>query len=172
MPPTDCAGLGTRKLRARGFSLSEVIILLMLVSIAIIPIMGLFPFGRLALKKAEDLQSAVFLARQSMSLARATVCAHLTDPPLDSSVPASHAVDAQTINGITYTIARDIYSVQAAPDPDDNTKTDVVLMDVVVKVEWPTMRVPLLYSSRIYRNYLDLQKNVNTQQHAPTPVPQ
>lgn len=145
---------------------------MLLVSIALIPIMGLFPFGRLALEKAEDLQTAVFLARQSMSQARATVAGTLTDPPLDSSVPASHSVGTVTVNDVVYTVARDIYSVQSATDPDDSTKTNVILMDVVVKVEWRTMQTPLVYSSRLYRNYLDLQKNVNVEQQTPTPVPE
>lgn len=171
MPTTDSAR-SRRTARIvpdapRGFSLGDVLIVALLVSIALVPIMGLFPFGRQALKKAENLQTAIFLARQSMSDARAVVAPDLHNPPSDPSIPADHAVVTETVNGVDYVVARDIYSVHAAPDPDDKAKQDVVLMDVVVKVEWPTMQTPLLYSSRVYRKYLDLKKNVTTKKVGP-----
>jgi len=136
-------------------------ILVLLVSIAVIPIMGLFPFGRLALKQAEDLQTAVFLAHRSMSEARASVAGSLTNPDADPTTPDHHAVATETLNGVIYTVARDIYSVRDEADPTDSSVRNVVLMDVVVAVSWDTARAPLRCSTRLYRNYLDLQKNLN-----------
>lgn len=166
-------GSRSRSARPRaGFWLSEVLVMAMLVSVVLIPVIGLFPLGRRALKQAEDLQTATFLARQTMSLTRATVVDGLTDLPLAPGATAHHTTTTRSLNSMTFTIDEDIYSVQASPNPSNPANLDVQLMDVVVSVGWPTMQRPVVLSSRIYKKYLTLQKDEMVEASAsPSPSP-
>lgn len=155
-----------------GFWLSEVLVMAMLVSVVLIPVIGLFPLGRRALKQAEDLQTATFLARQTMSLTRATVVDHLTNLSLAAGNSAHHSSTTRNLNSMTFTVDEEVYSVEASPNAANPARVDVQLMDVVVRVGWPTMQRPVMLSSRVYKKYLTLQKDEMVEASAePSPSP-
>lgn len=145
----------------------------MLVSVVLIPVIGLFPLGRRALKQAEDLQTASFLARESMSLARATQADSTTVSTIGTDTVASHTVSERVLNSTVFTITRDLYAVHTSPRANDPTRSDVTLLDVVVHVDWPTMQRPVVLSSRVYKKYIAFQKDIETDEAEgpPTPVP-
>ncbi|NDD29995.1 MAG: type II secretion system protein [Proteobacteria bacterium] len=178
-PPDLLDALPRRRRRLAGFWLTEVLVATMLVSMVLIPVLGLFPMGRGALKQAEHLQTATSLARQAMSTARATKGDSLQTPAPDASIPAFHSASKQTVNGVDYSITYDMYAIHATPNSTNPTTQDATLMDVVVKVEWNGMQAPVVYSSRIYKNYLGFQKNETVKNNPddppsatpPTPAP-
>ena len=149
--------------------------MVMLVSIVLVPVLGLFPMGRRAIKQAEDLQTAALLAKQKMSLTRATVADNLTNMTTDAAwagATVHHSSTPQTLNSTAFTIDEDVYAVQTAPNASNPLNQDVLLMDVVVRVSWPTMQRPVVLSSRVYKKYLSLQKDELVEASAtPSPTP-
>lgn len=167
-------GISEQGCRRRGFGLVDVIVLIMVASLIIIPVMGLIPMGRITVKKAESLQTASFLAQRTINGFRAAIPATLNlAADEDPETVDLHAESTETVNDVTYAITRDVFAIQKSPDPDapsDRSKDVVTLMDVVVTVRWPDRPIPLVYSSRVYRGYLNLQKDLKTDT-SPTPSP-
>jgi len=115
--------------------------------------MGLFPVGRLSIRKAENLQSAIFLAKKHLNEVRVAFPAGLTMEGAQD-VPPKHEEYSEELNGTLFKIKRDIYTLA-----EDSTTGEINLLDVVVTVDWEGAPKPLVLGTRINKSYIEMQNN-------------
>lgn len=143
--------------KGRGFSLVEVIVTVALIAIVFLPIATLFPTGVLSLKKAENRQTAVYLAKESVEEVREMTLPLLPDPfgpnlQLDETGPLqawvagdSTSVRTRNLNSTAFTITRRVWAIRGMPGLPPS------LVDVTVRVEYPGAISPVDVSSRFFR---------------------
>jgi Tfp pilus assembly protein PilV len=126
--------------KAEGLSLVEVIVAVALLSLILIPLVGVFPTSYMSIKKAEDYQTAA-------SYAQALIQEVQADPPdldtLDQQVDRFEVV----LNGTAYLVTRGIYAVDTPREGRPHK-----LVDVAVHLAWKRIPESLLVTSRLVFN--------------------
>ncbi|MHB2019139.1 MAG: type IV pilus modification PilV family protein [Candidatus Xenobia bacterium] len=146
---------------SRGTTMTDVIFLMMILSIAIIPISGLFPMGRVTVQKAKDIQTASFLARTVINQYRCNWPGDLLDTPSDLTAVPRQTVPCPfptNIDGVQYDVATTLYDAQNRALTPPNTGFEIAAIDVQVTVSSNTLAQPVTYSTRIFKDMQEMQK--------------
>lgn len=141
----------------RGFSLVEAVIMTALLAVIFVPIASLFPTGVLSLKRAEDRQTAVYLAKEYIEEARAVWLPNLpaavtaslqlneTAKSWTTTAEDTPLISTREMNKTIFTITRRVWAIRGKSGLPPS------LIDVLVMVEFPMSPVPVTISTRYYR---------------------
>ncbi|MHB2016689.1 MAG: hypothetical protein ACYCW6_07050 [Candidatus Xenobia bacterium] len=156
---------------ARGLSMMDVVFLTMIITTFIVPLFGLFPASRVTLRKAHQIQTAVFLAHREMNLMRVSfpklldsanniipqpllpVGAPMPADDYYTTVPYSQTVTV-TQDQIPYQINVQLFVAETRTSPtlkraDGSPALVPVMLDAVVTVTDPSGLHPVTLSSRL-----------------------
>lgn len=143
------------KSKQNGFSLVETIVMAGLLAIIFIPIATLFPTGTLSLKRAENRQTVVYLAKEYLEEAK-----KLELPVLKSNLLSNLQLDeanklwvasdvsysqTKTMNSTPFTITRKIWAIKGS------VNYPPTLIDATVIVNYPGAPQAITISTRYYR---------------------
>jgi prepilin-type N-terminal cleavage/methylation domain-containing protein len=133
-----------------GYSLVEVMVSIMLLSIAIIPMVGMFDMGLKSATKGSNYDEARAFANQQLELAKVLPYQDVRDSfPIASSTPNSSSgaytssslpapASANLPSGFTYTVKKQYVLVQSYTSPAtvENSSTDSGVILVTITVNW------------------------------------
>lgn len=115
-------------MRRRAFTLAEVILSTLILSLVMMTVFNLFPSSALAVKKAEQRMTADALAQAGLEECRAA--------PFSALVLGTYDVGNVTCGGTTFQRAREIFQPGGSPD----TK---YLKGVRLRVTWTEQNRPM-----------------------------
>ncbi|MDQ7823656.1 MAG: prepilin-type N-terminal cleavage/methylation domain-containing protein [Candidatus Eremiobacteraeota bacterium] len=124
----------TSRQTTKGFSLVEVMVALVVLSILIIFAAASITQSRKALSQAEYIQVATAYATDLIEESKAS-------PPMPSELPKTDLDQDVTVGQKTFHVARSIYQIDALNDYEN--------LQIVVRVTWNTCARPLVFSEVI-----------------------